>query len=57
MAKDKNSLFSYYKQLKSDFVEPFLLSGSVIKKIDFINTIVSKCIRDKMSPFADASRS
>jgi len=27
--RKKNSLFSYYKQLKSDFVEPFLLPGSV----------------------------
>jgi len=41
--KTKNSLFSYYK---TDFVEPFLLPGSVqnpnvIKKIDFMNIILS----------------
>ena len=42
LVKDKNSLFSYYKQLKSDFVEPSLFPGSVqkLQKIDFMNTIV-----------------
>jgi len=69
LAKDKHSLFSYYKQLKSDLVEPFLLHGSVKMsyKIDFMNIIVAlkiclicplfhaKCIRDVMLPFADAS--
>jgi len=29
--KRQNSLFSYYKRLKSDFIEPFLLPGSVQK--------------------------
>jgi len=37
-------LFSNYKQLKSDFVEPFLLPGSfqiLFLKIDFMNNTVS----------------
>jgi len=68
LAKDKSSLFSYYKQSKVTLLNHscFLAQSKCYKKIDFMNTIVSlkdlwvfyaNFVQDITSPFADASRS
>jgi len=70
LAKDKNSLFSYFKQLKKWLFWTFLafwLSPNVIKKLTSWTPLYhlkiclicplfyAKCMQDVMSPFADAS--